>query len=400
MLYAADYLITGDGVTQLTGAAVRVDEQGVITQVGPLAQLREQWPEDGLEEFPGCTLLPGLIDMHVHLGYYYSQPDVAEFDDYMVALYGAEQARLALNLGITTVRDVSSPKNLCAQIRRGAEKGYFHAPRIFHTDTGICMTGGHGHDDGIIEVDGPWAIRQAIRAQIRDGADWIKLLTTNRGNIPEFTQEELNAAVDESHRVGKKCAVHAGTHPGIQMSIDAGFDTIEHGTFLTEQQARQMADKGLAWTPTITAYTVLYEFTKEKLAKGVEPGDRIGAKAIRDMAFFEPAYCAYRDNFKRLYDTGVTVLAGTDMVLREAPAFPLNRELQLMVEYGITPLQAIQTATANPARVLDREDEFGQLKAGLTADLIVVEGNAGADITALNRLKAVYQGGKRVGPNS
>ena len=128
----------------------------------------------------------------------------------------------------------------------------------------------------------------------------------------------------------------------------------------------------------------------------MEPGDRIGAKAIHDMAFFEPAYHAYKDNFKKFYDTGVTVLAGTDMVLRDAPAFPLNRELALMVEYGITPVQAIQTATGNPAKVLGLEHEIGMLEAGRKADMIVVEGNAAEDIFALNRLKHVYRDGVEV----
>ena len=202
--------------------------------------------------------------------------------------------------------------------------------------------------------------------------------------------------MDETHRVGRKCVVHAGIPPSIQMCIDAGFDTIEHGTFLTVEQAEQMAEKGIAWDPTITAYTVLYEFTKEIIASGADPSDRIAAKAIRDMGFFEPAYFAYKNNFKKLYDTGVTVLAGSDMVLYNAPPLPINRELSLMVEYGITPLQAIQTATGNPARVLGIESLTGQLKEGLQADMIVVEGNAAEDIAALNRLKVVFMGGKEV----
>ena len=342
---------------------------------------------------PCCRV---LFDMHVHFGYYYSQPDQENFDDFTIALYGADQAQQALRLGITTVRDVSSPHDLCKRLRQAGEKGWIAVPRIFHTDTGICMTGGHGHDDGIPEVDGPWAIRKKIREQIRDGADWIKVLTSNRAPIPEYTQEELNAAVDECHRVGRKCVVHAGLPPAIQMCIDAGFDTIEHGTFLTEDQVRQMAQKGIAWTPTISAYTVLYEFTRDLIASGTDPSDRIAAKAIRDMAFFEPAYLAYKNNFKKFYDTGVTVLAGTDMVLYGAPPFPVNRELALMVEYGITPVQAIGTATGNPARVLGLEDTVGLLREGLLADLLVVEGRAAEDITALNRLRRVYQSGKEV----
>ena len=396
MIYTASQLIVGDGVTALPQGAVMVDESGVIQAVGPAAELRRRFPEERVKDYPGCTLLPGLFDMHVHFGYYYSQPGQEDFDSYMIAYYALEQARQAIRLGITTVRDVSSPHNLCLRLAQAGERGYVTIPRIFHTDTGICMTGGHGHDDGIPEVDGPWALRKKIREQVRDGADWIKILTTNRAHTPEFTQEELDAAVDECHRLGVKCVVHAGTHPGIQMSIDAGFDTIEHGTFLTLEQVRQMAAKGIAWTPTITAYTVLYEFTKEKLEKGVEPGDRIGAKAVRDMAFFEPAYLAYKNNFKTFYDTGVTVLAGSDMVLRDAPPLPINRELSLMVDYGVTPLQAIQTATGNPARVLGIEDQVGLLRPGLLADLIVVEGDAARDITALKNLREVYQSGRLV----
>lgn len=396
MIYCAKHLVVGDGKTYISDGAVCVGKDGKIAGVGKRPEIIARFPEESVVDYGEATLLPGLFDMHVHFGYYYSQPDQDNFDDYMVAYYGAEQAKQAIRLGITTVRDVSSPHDLCKRIRQAGEKGYLTVPRIFHTDTGICMTGGHGHDDGIPEVDSPWAIRKKIREQIRDGADWIKLLTSNRAAIPEYTQEELDAAVDETHRVGKKCVVHAGIEPSLQMCIDAGFDTIEHGTFLTLEQAEQMAKKGIAWTPTITAYTVLYEFTKAKMAAGVDPSDRIGAKAIRDMAFFEPAYLAYKNNFKTLYDTGVTVLAGSDMVLYEAPPLPINRELALMVEYGITPLQAIQTATGNPAKVLDIESVTGQLKEGLEADMIVVVGNAAEDISALNALKVVFMSGKEV----
>lgn len=400
MIYCASQLIVGDGKTVIPQGALAVRTDGIIAAVGTREELTSRFPEEPVTDFPDATLLPGLFDAHVHFGYYYSQPDQENYDGFMIAYYAAEQARQAIRLGITTVRDVSSPHDLCKRLRQAGEKGWLTVPRILHTDTGICMTGGHGHDDGIPEVDGPWPLRRKIREQIRDGADWIKLLTSNRAAIPEFTQEELNAAVDECHRVGKKCAVHAGLQPAIQMCIDAGFDTIEHGTFLTEDQARQMAEKGIAWTPTITAYTVLYEFTRDLLASGADPSDRIAAKAVRDMAFFEPAYLAYKNNFKKLYDTGVTVLAGSDMVLYGAPPMPINRELALMVEYGITPVQAIATATGNPARVMDLEKITGQLKEGLTLDMLVVSGNAAEDITALNRLQRVFLGGKEVYPSS
>ena len=396
MIYCGKHVLTGDGKTHLMDGAVVVNAEGVIQDVGLKAEMTAKYPSEEVKDYGDVTLLPGLCDMHVHFGYYYSQPDQGAFDDFMIAYYAQEQAKLALSLGITTVRDLSSPHNLCKQLQLAGEKGWVKVPRIIHSDAGMCMTGGHGYDDGIEQVDGEWEIRKEIRKQLRDGADWVKILTSGRVSFPEFTQEELNAAVDESHRVGVKCAVHAGLQPALQMAIDAGFDTIEHGTFLTYEQVQQMAANGQAWVPTMTAYTVLYEFCKEKLEAGYNKSDRIAAKAMKDMAFFEPAYNAYKDNFKKFYDTGVTVCTGSDMVLYDAPPLPINREMELMVEYGITLIQAIETATSNPAKVLGLADTIGQLKAGLLADMIVVKGNVAEDITAVNDLVDVYMSGEKV----
>lgn len=396
MIYAGKYLLTGDGTTCINNGAIYVDEEGIIKAVGTKEELVVKYPGAAVKDYEEATLLPGLMDMHVHFGYYYSQPDIYNFDDYMIAYYAQEQAKIALSLGITTVRDLSSPHNLLKQLRTAGEKGYVLTPRIIHADAGLCMTGGHGYDDGIPQVDGEWEIRKEIRKQLRDGADWVKLLTSGRSETPEFTQEELNAAVDETHRVGRKCAIHAGLAPALQMSIDAGFDTIEHGTFLTLEQVKQMVQNNQAWVPTMTAYTVLYEFCKEKIKAGHNKSDRIAAKAIHDMAFFEPAYEAYKNNFKKFYDTGVTICTGSDMVLYEAPPLPINRELELMVEYGITPVQAIETATANPAKVLGMEKQIGTLTEGLEADFIAVKGNVYEDIKALNNLLEVFIKGKKV----
>ena len=360
MLLLADHVILGDGKTVLDRAGVQIDGAGRLGAVGPAEELLGRFAGEEVQDLGDAAILPGLFDMHVHLGYYYSQPDREFYNDFMVAYYAAKQARLALELGITTVRDLSSPHGLCKTLREAGEKGFIQVPRIIHTDAGICMSGGHGHQDDIEEADGPWAVRAAVRRQARDGADWIKILTSNREDIPEFTQEELNAAADECHRRNIKTAVHAGLQPAIQMCIDAGFDTIEHGTLMTVEQARQMAQNGQAWTPTITAYQYLWAQCKDAQAP----------------------------------DTGVTVLAGSDMVLYGAPPLPIHRELAYMVEYGITPLQAIQTATQNPARVLGLEEETGTLRPGLAADLLVVDGNPAQDIAALDRVRRVYLAGK------
>lgn len=397
MIIQAKHLVNGDGKTALQDAAVVV-KNDKIRDLGPAAEVKGRHPGERVVDYGEATILPGLFDMHEHLAYYYSQPNKEEYDAYLIAYYAQKQASLAFARGITTVRDLgTAPHGLMRDLRRAAELGLLKAPRIINTDSGICMTGGHGWEDGEEQADGPWNIRAVIRRQLRDGADWIKILTSNRTDVPEFTQEELDAAVDECHRRNVKTAVHAGTPIAIQMSIDAGFDTIEHGTFMTRAQAEQMAKNGQAWTPTITAYTVLYHFSQQQLEKsGGCADDPVAARELRGMAYYKPAALAYRDHFKEFYDTGVTVLAGTDMVLRDAPPLPINLELGYMVKYGITPLQAIRTATVNPAKVLGLSGTTGKLETGLQADILVVRGDASSDITALDHVLGVYFGGEKV----
>lgn len=188
MIYCGKHVLTGDGKTHLMDGAVVVNAEGVIQDVGLKAEMTAKYPSEEVKDYGDVTLLPGLCDMHVHFGYYYSQPDQGAFDDFMIAYYAQEQAKLALSLGITTVRDLSSPHNLCKQLRLAGEKGWVKVPRIIHSDAGMCMTGGHGYDDGIEQVDGEWEIRKEIRKQLRDGADWVKILTSGRVSFPEFTQ--------------------------------------------------------------------------------------------------------------------------------------------------------------------------------------------------------------------
>lgn len=400
MIIAAKYLMTGDGKTVLEDQAVLTGSDGKIKKLGMKETLLNEFPEEEFKDYGDATLLPGLFDMHVHLAYWYSQPDSFNYGPQLVMLYALQHAQSAFERGITSVRDMSSAHGVCKTLKLAAEKGFVTVPHITHTDTGMCMSGGHGWEE-VEQVDGPWEIRKEIRRQVRDGAEWVKILTTHRSHTPEFTQEELDAAVDECHRRGIKCGVHAGTNPGIQMSIDAGFDTIEHATFMTLDHAKQMAEKGIAWTPTIMAYTLLYDICKENLEKNANApvNDPVMQKEMKDYQYFEPAYKAYKEHFKELYDTGVTVIAGTDMVMYQSPLLPLPRELQYMVEYGITPVQAIQTATSNPAKVLGVEKERGLVKEGLDADLLVVGGDLSKDITCLNDVKLVTLGGRKVFEN-
>lgn len=385
MIIAPERIIFGSSrVLPGEGLAVLVTE-GIIAAVAPLAQLIADYPAETVEQFPGATLLPGLIDLHVHLGY---DGKVQGSDsEYLWTLSAARMMRAALDAGVTTVRDVGSRDGLAASVRRAAAAGYLKTPRIVTCNQGICMTGGHGADvSGIAaECDGEWEIRKAIRLQFREGADWIKILTSEGYRGEELTQHELDAAVDECHRMGRKCAAHAGYPPSVAMCIRAGFDTIEHGTYLTVEQAHYMAQNGQTWVSTIIAFASIAE---SYLAGGPGYGDA--------TEYIVRAAEAYRDNFKKLYDTGVRVACGTDQMLPGSPVCPVAGECGYMVRYGITPLQAIECATKNAADTLGLGESLGQIRPGYCADLLLTDGDPAQDISALHRVRAVWREGVRV----
>lgn len=397
MIIIADIIITGDGSTVLHDTAVFIGDKGIIRKIGSAEELKTLYPDECVKEYRGATLLPGLIDMHVHIGYWWNKPDSYEYNDFMIAYMALANAQEAFSSGVTTMRDVSSPQFLCTTMNKAAEKGYIQIPRIIGCGIGICMTGGHGYElkGGIKEANGPWGVRAAIREQIKSGAQWIKILTSHRTDTPEYTQEELNAASDECHRMGKKISVHAGTQPSIQMCIDAGYDTIEHGTFLNVEQAQEMAEKGLVWVPTIIAYTYLYEYLETK--KGQEINENFADYILlKEREYFKAAAQAYRDNFSQLIKTGVKVVTGTDMVFNGAPITPVAREMQYMVDYGMEPIKAIQIATSNGAEVLGLSHKIGQINEGLLADLLIIEGDPLKDISNMSKVVEVYYGGKSV----
>ncbi len=387
MILKADRIVVGDGKTVLEGAAVCIQGER-IAAIGAPEELQSRFPQEEVHDYPGATLLPGMIDMHVHIGYFDERDDARDHaaDPKLFALFAADVMKKTLEVGVTTVRDVSSGSGIAQTLKLAEKKGYVRTPRIITSGRGICMTGGHGWDmtDAACECDGEWEIRKAIRQQFRDGADWIKVLTSEGYRGQELTQPELDAAVDECHRMGRKAAVHAGYVPSVEMAIKAGFDTIEHGTYLTVEQAREMKEKGIAWTPTIIAFS----YIRDEMQKIMETGTAL------DLGYIGEAADIYERNFKALYDTGVTVVTGTDQVMGGAPVSPVARECQYMVDFGISPLEAIACATKNGAEVLGLGGELGQVKEGYLADLIAVDGDAAKDILALKNIRAVVTKGQ------
>lgn len=396
MILTAKRLITGDGESVLEHSGILL-RGARIAAIGGLARLRQAYPTEELVDYGDATILPGLIDMHVHLAYWLGRTDEKQFDDYMIAYLAQDNARRALYKGVTTVRDVFSPDGVCRQLALAAQKGFVQAPRIIFCNRALCITGGIDWQSGggTVQVDGEWECRKAVRTELRAGAEWVKVMTSHRTpGVAEFTQQELNAIVSECHRLGRKAAAHASLHPAQQMCIDAGFDTIEHGTELTLAQIEQMRDKGIAWTPTI----YVFAYALERLARQSGHADETGlsGRDLQTYHLYHASLRSYKQNFLTFANTGVTILAGTDLVFEGAPAAPVSEELRCMVELGLPPVRAIATATGNSARVLGLAGEIGALVEGALADILVVEGDAAADIRALADVRDVYQAGRRV----
>ena len=391
MIITAKKLIVGDGKTVLEHAAVLVGKSGKIEKIDSAEALKNAYPNEEVAEYLDGTLLPGLIDLHAHLGHFACRPKYT--NDYMMAFIALKHARTAFERGVTTIREVGSPEGVCMTMKSAAEMGFFKIPKMEYCGSALCITGGHGSayglGEGVEETDGVTAIRRAIRTRVKHGSKWIKLMTSHRSDVCEFSQEELNAAAEECHRLGVKLTVHSGTQPSIGMCIEAGFDTVEHATFVTREQIQKMIEKNIAWTPTILPYTTIYHKMEAKCA-GMEekPLEYHYCKAAADM---------YKDHFKEYYDMGVLVGAGTDNITDGGRTdLFVAQELAYMVEYGLTPLQAIQVGTMNGAKVLDMEDQVGQIREGLCADILIVDGDAAADITALQKVRAVYMDGEIV----
>lgn len=185
MILTAKTIVTGDGETVLRGHAVRIDATGKIAEVSPRQALAAAHPEEQILDFGDATILPGLIDMHIHLGSYIHYPDALRFNDHLIAYKALYAAQSALTVGVTTVRDMSSDHLLCEKLRYAGQKGYVTIPRIFHCDRGLTMTGGHGDQITNLKnecevADGVDEIRKVIRKQLRAGADWIKLMSSHR----------------------------------------------------------------------------------------------------------------------------------------------------------------------------------------------------------------------------
>lgn len=383
-----------EGKAPLKGAVILVEGERIVA-VGKAGSVAV--PEDAdIIDAGGAWLIPGLMNMHVHLGLILPGKMMAELaneSEAALALRMAVVARESLQAGVTTIRLTGDSRHADLALMRAINKGQAVGPRIFSAGETLTITGGHGSKKpGKINYDGPYELVKAARTQISAGASWIKILisggiATDGGGLAAalMTPEEINAVIDAAHRFGAKVTAHSGSSAATQVAIEAGIDCIEHGYFLDRETLQKMKESGTWLVPTIV---VSQPATQPFF-------ERIGSPPWY-LKRRESAGKAHWRALQMAIEEGVNIALGTD----QHPAEPNDgttataREAQYYVEAGMTPLQALRSATVETARLLGAEQDIGSLEPGKYADIVAVGGNPAEDIKALRQILFVMKGGK------
>ncbi|WP_369414676.1 metal-dependent hydrolase family protein [Microbulbifer elongatus] len=350
------------------------------------------------------SVLPGLMDMHTHLAYEFGPRTYTEAFTWNPADYtlrSVNTAERTLKAGFTTVRDLGDSGNVTVSLRNAINRGDIVGPRIYTAGKSIATTGGHadptnGHRHDLMGSPGPAegvvngvaSARQAVRQRYKDGADLIKITATGgvlsvakSGQNPQFMQDEVEAVVETAKDYGFTVAVHAHGKEGMQRAIRAGVDSIEHGTYMDDETMGMMVDHGTWYVPTLLAGDWV---TQKAAVDGFFP-EMVRTKAAKIGPLIQ-------QTFHRAHKKGVKIAFGTDTgVSRHGDN---AKEFALMVQGGMSPADAIRSATWNAAQLLQVQDELGSIAPGKWADMVAVIGNPLEDITALERVRFVMKGGE------
>jgi len=397
---AADKVVALRAARMIDGRGGNVVSPAVIVVRGnTIESIGAAVPADAQTiDLGDMTLLPGLIDAHTHI---LLQGDITsvDYDEQIFkeslpyrALRASRAVRIALDHGFTTLRDVETEGAMYTDVdvKRAINNGVIPGPRLFVSTRALSVTGGYGpsgyspeigYPMGVQIVDGAEAGRKAVREQIAHGADWIKVYADRSyfvqkdgtlSSIATFTPEEMKAIVDEAHRLRHKVAAHAMARPGIENALNGGVDSIEHGIAIPDDLLDVMVSKGVYLVPTLT------------VTEYVAPGrGGVWAKI--------PDY--HHDSFQRALRRGVKIAFGTDVGGFPWDAVNEAKEFEYETRFGMTPMQAILSATRTAAELLGMSDKIGTLESGKLADIVAVPGNPLQDITAMQRVGFVMKDG-------
>lgn len=361
------------GSSMIKNGAVLV-EDGIIKEVGTEIQA----PADAqVIDLAGKTMLPGLFNCHVHMCSDAGNGVHQALSDAALTIRALKNLKTLVNSGVTYIRDAGDPNFIDVDIHNAQLKGEILAPEMQTAGHCICMTGGHGHTEGR-EADGPDDCRKAAREQLRGGANWIKVMATGgvmtKGVEPgcaQLTEEELRAAIEEAHKAGAFTFTHAQGMEGIKNALRAGVDSIEHGFFMDDWCFDFMKEHNVFFVPTLAAPYWIKEF-----GTGAGIPDYMVQKV-------EKTIDAHRDTFCRAHKAGVKIALGTDA------GTPFNKfdmtafESVLMVENGMTPMEAIQCGTINAAELMRVKDTHGSITPGKKANFSIFANDPLTDIHAL-----------------
>lgn len=330
----------------------------------------------------GKTVIPGLIDAHIHFTYPPKEEEFFLINEAISAFRAAHLLHELLMVGVTTVRDLSSYENVGVVAKRAFREGLFIGSRPLVVGQGISCTGGHGTEGervGIVmEVNGSVGFRQAVREQLKRGADLIKIL-------PPYSREEIKAAIEETHAWERFITVHSGVfkkqYDFVHWAVEAGADCIEHAYAIPDDVIQMMAERGVYCVPTLSILIKLGNQYKEKHPEW----------DWKIKKYFESI-----EIFRKMKRAGVKMGIGTDAVGENMAEYPwfYFEEVERFVEYGYTPMEAILAATKINAEICDAPERLGTIEKGKLADLLVIEDDPLKDIRNLRKVQLIIQGGK------
>jgi imidazolonepropionase-like amidohydrolase len=361
----------------------------------------------GVEEMDlgDATILPGLIDSHVHLalgtrGRY--EEMMAETDGVHL-MTGIVNARAALHTGITSVKEAGARNRVALDLREGSRLGLIEAPRLYVSGRPLTVPGGHFHFCNDNTAEGVDEVRKRVRQFVDEGVDLIKIMASGGGTRgtsnreASFSEEELRAAVEESHRLGRTTMAHCEAYESVGRAATAGVDVLEHCGFILpdgsrgfdEDAARTMAERRLYYDPTLQTGSRLMDALRERRDRG----EMLTESEEASLEAAEHKIRRKSENLMRMVGMGVRAVAGSDGI-GLGNSTRLLRAMELMAEAGMEPLDVIAAATSNAARALRVDDRIGTVREGLEADLIAVGGDPTKDMSRLRYLNMVMEGGK------